>query len=231
LGLLSVLREKLRKRKLAGREPADVFRGYFQRNKWGDAESRSGKGSNLAATATLRRLLPATLRDLGVRSVLDLPCGDFHWMSQVDLPGIDYLGGDIVPEMIAENLARHERNGVSFEVIDLISGPVPRADLIFCRDCLVHLSFAHACAALDNIRDSGSEWLLTTTFPGIAANADISTGQWRKIDLTLPPFSLPPPVRLVEEGEGHLKGQKPDKMLGLWRIVDLRPANVQDVRS
>lgn len=221
MGWLSDIKEGLRRRKLAGRSPDAVFRDYYLRNKWGDRESRSGKGSSLVATENLRRVLPEVVREVGVSSILDLPCGDFHWMQHVDMSGIDYLGGDIVPEMIERNRERHGGDGVRFAVIDLIAGPVPKVGLVLTRDCLVHLSNAHVRAALDNIRRSGSEWLLTTTFPGIAGNQDISTGQWRKIDLTLAPFALPPPDSLIAEGQDNVKGQQRDKMLGLWKVQDL----------
>lgn len=220
MGLFRSLRNRIRRRALARRAPAEIFAEYARINKWGDAESVSGKGSNLDSTAELRRRLPALLRELGVTSMLDLPCGDFHWMAHVDLAGIDYLGADIVPDLIAANRARHARPGIRFEVIDLIAGPVPRADLVFVRDCLVHLSNAHVRAALANIRASGSRYLLTTTFPG-RTNTDIVTGEWRAIDLTAPPFALPPPERLVAEGQGTCPGQAEDKMLGLWKIADL----------
>jgi SAM-dependent methyltransferase len=219
---VSDLKEWLRRRRLSRRTPTEVFRSYYEKNKWGDAASRSGKGSSLAATEELRRLLPPLLRELGVTELLDVPCGDFHWMAQVDFTGIRYTGGDIVPEMIARNEAEHGRDGVSFQVIDLIAGPLPRADLVFCRDCLVHLSNAHIAAALGNVRRSGATWLLTTTFPDVPENRDIATGQWRKIDLTKAPFHLAPPERLIEEGREGVKGQMAGKMLGLWRVADLR---------
>jgi hypothetical protein len=225
---LSELKEDLRRRRLTRRTPAEVFRSYYEKNKWGDAGSRSGKGSSLAATEELRRLLPPLLAELGVRELLDVPCGDFHWMAHIDLSGIRYTGGDIVPEMIARNEAEHGRDGVCFRVIDLIAGPLPRADLVFCRDCLVHLSNAHIAAALANFRRSGATWLLTTTFPDVAENRDIATGQWRRIDLTKAPFRLPPPERLVEEGAEAVKGQMAGKMLGLWRVAGLPPVAAAD---
>lgn len=218
---LSELKETLRRRRLSRRTPAEVFRRYYDKNKWGDAGSRSGKGSSLAATEELRRLLPPLLTELGVTELLDVPCGDFHWMAQTDLSGLRYTGGDIVPEMIARNREEHGRDGVRFQVIDLIKGPLPRADLVFCRDCLVHLSNAHIAAALENVRRSGATWLLTTNFPDAPENRDIATGQWRKVDLTKPPFRLPPPERLIEEGREGVKGQMAGKMLGLWRVADL----------
>lgn len=215
------IKEAIRKWKLARKAPGEIFSAYYQNNKWGDADSRSGKGSNLESTKELREKLPALVKELGVKSFLDLPCGDYFWMAQTDLGVSHYTGGDIVAEMIAANRQKYAREGVSFEVIDLIKGPLPKHDLVFVRDCLVHLSTAHVKAALANIKASGSEWLLTTTYPGTAANEDISTGQWRKIDLHAAPFSLPAPVRLLEEGQESVKGQAPNKMLGLWRVADL----------
>jgi hypothetical protein len=225
MNLVTDLRERYRKWKLGRKTPAEVFARYARTNKWGDSESLSGKGSNLSATAELRRLLPEILRELGARSLLDVPCGDFHWMAHVDLDGIDYLGGDIVPDLVLHNKTNYATAARSFEVIDLIQGPVPRVDVVFVRDCLVHLSNDHAAAALRNITNSGSEWLLTTTFPRTGRNTDITTGQWREIDLTQPPFCLPPPERLIAEGQAHIRGQNEDKYLGLWRISSLPRAN------
>ena len=221
MGLFGGLKERIRKWKLAGRDPADVFAGYYKSNKWGDEESRSGKGSNLEATETLRQTLPPFLAELGVQSFLDLPCGDYFWMSRTELGVAQYTGGDIVPEMIEANRAAHARDGVRFKVIDLIQGPVPKHDLVFVRDCLVHLSSDHVKAALANIKASGSDWLLTTTYPDTDINEEISTGQWRKINLEAAPFNLPVPAKLLEEGQEQAKGQLPGKMLGLWKVADL----------
>jgi len=221
MGIMGAIREHFRSRKLAPMSPEAVFTDYFRRNKWRDPDSRSGKGSNLKATEDLRRLLPPLLRDLGVTSFLDLPCGDFFWMQHVDLAGIAYTGGDIVPELIAQNSARHCGPGRQFQVIDLIKGPVPKAELIFVRDCMVHLSHAHVKAALDNIRASGATWLLTTVYPATSVNEEILTGQWRALDLTKAPFHLPRPERLIAEGATAEPGQGPDKHLGLWRVANL----------
>lgn len=221
MGFFSELKARLRRRRLSRQTPVEIFSSYVRRNKWGDKNSVSGKGSNLESTARLRELLPPLLRELGARTMLDVPCGDFFWMAHVDLSGVSYLGGDIVPELIERNRIRHRRDNVAFEVIDLIKGPVPKADVVFVRDCLVHLSTAHVKAALRNIRASGSTYLLTTTFPETATNAEILTGQWRALDLTKAPFNLPEPLRLYAEGQEEEKGQAADKMLGLWRISDL----------
>jgi len=54
---------------LAGR-----FERIFATNLWG-ATSPSGLGSELHSTAGLREQLPGFLRRLGIRTLLDVPCG------------------------------------------------------------------------------------------------------------------------------------------------------------
>jgi hypothetical protein len=43
------------------------------------------------------------LHDLGAQSLLDAGCGDFNWMRTVDLPGIKYIGVDVVSDLIERN--------------------------------------------------------------------------------------------------------------------------------
>src|ERR1700690_4609194 len=77
------------------KSPERIFLDAFRDNRWGDAESISGPGSNLRVTEEIRKAIPELIADLGVRSILDIPCGDFNWMSRLDL-GVDYTGADIV---------------------------------------------------------------------------------------------------------------------------------------
>jgi SAM-dependent methyltransferase len=201
------------------RDPREVFREIYETNGWSGQESISGLGSGLDNTRVLRVALPELFRRLGIRSVLDAPCGDFRWMGQVDLRGIDYIGLDIVPDVIAENQARHP--GRRFVVGDIITGKLPAVDLVFCRDCLVHLSYDQIFSALANIAASGARYLLTTTFVERNRNADIATGDWRPINLCIPPFELPPPLQVVVEGCTENRGIYRDKALGLWDVASL----------
>lgn len=220
----SQLRERVDAWRLAGRARDDVFGEIYRRNRWGSPQSASGTGSDLDQTALIARELPLLFRRHGVRSVLDIPCGDFHWMARVDLDGIDYTGADIVPDLIARNQAAHARDGVRFLVLDLSADRLPKSDLVFCRDCLVHLSFDDVHTALRNIVASGAEWLLTTTFPLHARNRDIRTGQWRVLNLEAAPFLLPTPLEMINEGCTEGDGEHRDKSLGLWSVAQLRDA-------
>jgi hypothetical protein len=152
--------------------------------------------------------------------MLDIPCGDFFWMKEVKLE-LQYIGGDIVPDLAETNQRLYGDKRHSFAPMDLIGGHLPRVDLIFCRDCLVHFSFHAIFTALDNMRSTGSTYLLTTTYTDKDHNVDIATGDWRAINLQLPPFNFPPPILLINEqcpapGYG-------DKNAGLWKLCDIPP--------
>ena len=203
-------------------EPEHVFRDIYRRHHWSGSESASGAGASLDQTRELRWWIPALLRELRVATMLDLPCGDYGWMRTLELPVDRYIGGDLLPEIVEPLAATFGDDRREFRVLDLTRDRLPLADLLFCRDCLVHLSYADIRRALGNAVDSGIPFILTTTFPGCEANEDIATGDWRVIDLERAPFHLPVPMRILNEGCTEGGGVFADKSLGLWRSEDLR---------
>jgi hypothetical protein len=184
----------------------------------------SGPSAELAQTTRVIAALPPLFRGHDVQTLLDVPCGDFYWMRQVDLRGIRYVGADIVPELVHQNDIAYGGPDVSFTRLDLLSDALPRVDLILCRDGLVHFSLADALRALENIIASGSRLLLTTTYSSRRRNRNVSTGGWRPLNLERGPFSFPPPLLLLEEGCTENEGKYADKALGLWRLSDVRTA-------
>ena len=109
-----------------------------------------------------------------------------------------YIGADIIRGLILSHQRLHATNTRRFMVLDIVADDLPQADLIMCRDCLVHFSYRLIRKALRNIRCSQSTYLLTTTFPE-HSNSDIVTGNWRPLNLCRPPFDFPPPIRLINE--------------------------------
>lgn len=198
----------------------ELFADKMRRNAWRGGASVSGRGSDLDQTAEVVAQLPQLLREFRIKTMLDVPCGDYHWMRLVDRTGIHYIGGDIVTSLVEQN-RQWESPDVEFRRLDLLTDAVPTVDLVFCRDCLVHLSNADAQRAVRNIVASGSTYLLTTTFPDRIENADIPTGRWRVLNLQAPPFNFPPPIRLVVEQCTEGGGKYTDKALGLWKIETL----------
>jgi hypothetical protein len=215
--LRKILREA-RDFKYRIQSPQRIFSQIYINNDWGDKESYSGPGSNLEQTREIRLLLPAIIREFKVNSLLDVPCGDYFWMNKVAL-NVEYIGGDIVPELIVNNQRRYGNSQHKFINMNLLQDALPKTDLILCRDCFVHFSFFHIFESLKNIKASQASYLLTTTFINRERNEDIPTGKWRSINLQKPPFNFPSPIKLVDE-KCPVKGFE-DKNLGLWQIKDL----------
>lgn len=174
----------------------ETFTEIFQKNLWASTESVSGGGSEMQNTEVIRRELPYLLQKFGIKSILDIPCGDWNWMKSVDLCGASYIGADIVPDLIERNKANYQN--VDFRVLDLTSDSLPKVDLIFTRDCLGHLSNDNVSKAIRNCQESGSKYLLATSFTKWDTNPDIQNGGWKCINLMIPPFQLNP-IYLINE--------------------------------
>ena len=199
----------------------DLFTRVYAENRWSDAESRSGSGSTLENTATIRALLPGLLHDLGARSLLDIPCGDFNWMKAAHLDLDLYTGADVVRRLVQDNSQRFGNATTKFVELNIMKHTLPQVDVVFCRDCLVHFSDADVLRSIANIRRSRSRYLLTTTFPDHHENAPITTGGWRPLNLQIAPFHFPPPLQLLNEQYTGDGGQYADKSLGLWRVEEI----------
>jgi len=204
------------------RSTEDIFTDIYVGNKFGGKDSVSGPGSDLHQTRIIIDELPAIFVDFNIHTILDIPCGDFHWMSHVSLKNIDYTGADIVMDLVQNNKQKYEKENIHFVKVNLIKDKLPRVDLIVCRDCLVHFSFKDIFLALHNVSNSGSTYFLTTTFTGRQHTHDIAPGQWRTLNLEAAPFMLPPPLITINEECTLDDGAFEDKSLGLWRVADIR---------
>lgn len=198
----------------------DVFKKIYSKNTWGSKESISGRGSEIQHTKTLLKELNRLTKELKVTSFLDAPCGDFNWMKYMDRSEISYIGMDILDELI-DSLNNKYGPQVTFKVGNIIESELPKVDLIFCRDCLVHFSFKDIHQALSNFKKSGSKYLLTTSFIDRGVNRDIQTGSWRPINLEKPPFNLPKPLKIIHENNLDEHGIYFDKCMVLWQLSDL----------
>jgi hypothetical protein len=188
-----------------------LFSEIYNKHIW-VGESRSGVGSGLENTKNIRNELPTLLANLDIRSLIDCPCGDWNWMKHVDLSGINYIGVDIVHDLIEKNKQLYQKEGVSFMVADITCDMLPAADMIMIRDCLVHLPDSDIFRALELLKASGIKWLAATTFPE-ATNVDIPLGNWMPMNLATEPYNLGNPLYAIKEVEHG-------KYLGVWKLND-----------
>lgn len=211
------------------------FESVFKNKAWIPAKERkndsrvSGPGSTLQyaqdVIGGLHSIISQLKRELNVDRIrlLDIPCGDMMWMSRFlkTRDDVDYTGLDIVPDLIN----RHRKNYASqsnwnFRVQDIVRNGLNESyDLILCRMMLQHLPINEALTVIKHFSESGSRFLLTTSFNRAKVNHELpgAYGKFRTLNLELPPFSLTPPVCLLRDGEKNdSEGQK--HFLGLWRL-------------
>lgn len=188
-------------------------------------KSLSGHGSTQESTRVLRPNLEKFLRDADAKTFLDAPCGDFNWMKSVSLPDdCRYIGGDIVPELAArlqETYGRPDGGPANmsrrFVSLDLTRDSFPPADVWLCKDCLQHLSNDDVQLVLDNFRRSQVKIALISNHVGVSVNADIKSGAFRSVDLTRPPFNLPPPRQTLADSPVDDEA----RYVGVWHREDL----------
>mmetsp|Transcript_153654 Transcript_153654/g.271221 ORF Transcript_153654/g.271221 Transcript_153654/m.271221 type:complete len:316 (+) Transcript_153654:103-1050(+) len=152
--------------------------------------------------------------------MLDAPCGDMTWMpltwkeSKAARNGValNYHGGDVSTVVLDRDQQALqtgqliERSGgsiadesvkLSFSQIDLSTDAIGAYDLVFVKDLLGHLHTADISAVLQNVKDSGSRYLLVTTRPDITENADVAESTFfngHPVNVQIAPFNLGEPV-------------------------------------
>jgi hypothetical protein len=176
-------------------------------------QSVTGWGSTLDSTCLIRPALEQFLREMNIVTLFDAPCGDHHWIRHVHF-NCAYIGGDIVPSVIA---ALKEECGGSkqFFTFDITKDEFPEADVWLCRACMQHLCNDEIMLALDNFRRSRVRIALLSNSM-LTSNYDIKTGGSRAIDLTKPPFNLPRPRwTLADNPHGE------SRHIGVWYREDL----------
>jgi hypothetical protein len=74
--------------------------------------------------------------------------------------------------------------------------------------------------AMRAILETGARYLLAGTFVGRTENPPIVLGDWRPLNMQLPPLSMPPPADWLVETVSE-PGYE-DKRLALWDLHALR---------
>ena len=217
-------------------ERQNSFQKVFDTRAWGgkklvkkDSElSSSGGGSSLdysqEVVGTLHVLITQLKTYLGKShvKVLDLPCGDMRWMSRflMTRKDIDYTGVDVVPNIINRHKITYKDYPWKFRLHDILKEPVNASfDIILCRMLLQHLGNTDVLRILKRFSESGSLFLLTTTFSGHDRNRELnvkaSKGRFRKLNLEIPPISLESPLCVQWDG---VLSRSQFNLIGLWQL-------------
>ncbi|MFC1842075.1 class I SAM-dependent methyltransferase [Candidatus Dependentiae bacterium] len=198
-----------------------IFTHIYQNHLWsgGGKETVSGGGSTLNSTSFIRKIIPVILKKYNIKSMLDIPCGDFNWMKTIDFSNITYIGADIVLPLIKNNNKKYGNENRTFLHLDVTKDLLPVCDIILCRDLFLHIPFRDIIKAITNFKQSGAKYLLVDTYFAIKENKDKEADNgWRPLNLKIEPFNLPEPIETIKENV-H---QKLQKHLALWNLGDIK---------
>jgi 2-polyprenyl-3-methyl-5-hydroxy-6-metoxy-1,4-benzoquinol methylase len=197
---------------------AERFSAIYQNRVWLNdrpSGSLSGLGSELGNTDKVRRALQPLLTELNTQTLLDVGCGDFLWMKEINLD-CQYIGIDIVEDVIAANDKVYASETRIFQKLDATIDALPKADTVLCREVLFHLCFADIWRVLANIKRSQSVFLIATNDTCLRYNADIVSGDFRLLNLHRAPFHLPSPMISIPDGRAT-----PGRTLSVWKTSEL----------
>ena len=143
------------------------------------------------------------IKDFQIKSILDMPCGDFIWMKKIIELNKDlkYTGFDIVGEIIDYNNKKFSSNNIKFLKKDILNEPnFDGHDLIFVRDFFIHIPTDDILKNISILAKSNIRFFATTQYQNNPFNKNIVIGQHRKINLSIEPFNLPKPFMQIIDG-------------------------------
>ena len=157
----------------------------------GIIETYSGPGSLLRNTDNLIIHLSLFLKNYDIKSITDVPCGDFNYMKEINLNNILYSGYDISEKAI-ERCLKYQKENINFNILDATIEQLKYSDLIICKDLLLHLSFEHINKILENIINSKCKYFAVSRYDnGNVINQDKISGlSSRAIEITREPFNF-----------------------------------------
>jgi hypothetical protein len=165
------------------------FEQIYATNEWGHG---SGEGSLPMHTRGYVDFLRRFLVEKGITSVVDMGCGDWQFSRSVPWGNIEYRGYDVVGSVIEQNIRKYSAPNISFHLYSGNSDELPQADLLIAKDVLQHLSDDSIAKVLPSLNRFKYSLLTNCVNPsGTTVPTNIADGDFRYLDLRLPPFNLP----------------------------------------
>ena len=202
-----------------------VFHTIYKSNHWNRYASIddnnllvSGPGSipGTPTTQNVIKNLNTFIKQNNIKSVLDVPCGDFSWMKDlIKSENLNYVGWDIVGEIIEYNKKKYSSENINFFCKDIVNeNNFGNYDLIFSRDFFIHMKINDIKKILNNIRKSNAKFFACSNNSDVLLNRDILVGQHRKINLSIEPFNIKKVHSSFYEGNE-------DCYVNIYKISDL----------
>ena len=185
------------------KSPEQIFSSTYKNNFWGSKQQilfNSGTGTHNIGfveeyVKSVRQFLGDEIYNL---SAVDIGCGDFKVGDKIFRDFKSYTAVDVVPKLISYNKEKFTANNLQFIVADAITDSIPKADLIFIRQVLQHLSNQSIAKIIANLPKNFRYLIVTEHLPldSFHANLDIRTGPETRLKVSsgvvlhLEPFLL-----------------------------------------
>ena len=189
-----------------------IFTSIYKSNHWVQNEdslpkefiSVSGHGSNINTKQhdNLVNNFNKIIKNFKINSILDMPCGDFLWIRKIiENQNIEYLGIDIVEELINENNKKYSRKNINFQTYDIVNFKTDvKFDLVLIRDLFIHIKNSDIIKILNNLKKMNIKYIILNSYNN-EENKDVTVGQHRKINLQKEPFNLNEPIHYFKDYE------------------------------
>lgn len=126
-----------------------------------------------------------------VSKILDLGSGDGMLTSHLDLHGKKYVGIDASNYAIEKATMLNKGVSTRFILADARSYRYSGFDLIICKDVLQHLSNESVLRILKKVQKNNRLAIFVNdAITGVKQNHDIRDGEYRPLDILLPPFNF-----------------------------------------
>lgn len=174
---------------MAQADQTRIFTNIYVNGSW---RFGSGHGSLPSVTRSYRRYLQRFIDQPDVRHVVDLGCGDWQFSRYIDWSSVDYLGLEVVPELIESNTTAYGASNVRFARSPARFADLPPADLLIAKDVLQHWPSRDISDFLTIAVEQYRYCLITNCVrPKRDRNSDIPMGAFRPLDIREPPFNAP----------------------------------------
>lgn len=147
----------------------DKFTNTYKTDGWhmGDGESKSGLGSSLRYTENFRKELVEIIESRDIKTVFDCSCGDWNWMKVIKEHLPNYVGNDVVEELIDRNNKLFGGDTIVFKCNDMLSSLREyndnELDLVICRHTLEHLPTDYSLEVILEIKKKSRYSIITST--------------------------------------------------------------------
>lgn len=188
-----------------GKTNAEVFDDIYLKGSWGkDGEglSTSGHGSHDASVvAPYVEMVKGVIGDKGIKTIVDLGCGDFNIGRHFARQCASYTACDVSSVILDRNSEAYPFSNVEFRKLDLANDDLPSGDLAVVRQVLQHVSNADIARFVATVNQQKPfKFLLLTEHlpadPSFRPNMDKPAGPNIRVSLESgvvlhePPFNL-----------------------------------------